>query len=105
MNTVGTIAAILAMISAVIAADARYTKYDDLTDIKDEIINEMRREVTKNRSVMIGSMRREADNLEFQMLEYERKDKNPPRYIIEKHKQIKRQIDSLQTSSQGNEDE
>ncbi len=98
MNAVVSAGAILAMISAVIAADARYTKFDDLNDIKNEIINEMRREVTKNRAVMIGNMQRDADDLEYQMLEFERNEKSTPRYVIEKHKQIKRQIESLRVS-------
>ena len=95
MNLVGGITAVLALISAIIAADARYTKSDDLQDVKKEIINEMRTEVTKNRTVMISSMQRDADDLEFMMMEYERKKQDVPRYIIEKHKQIIRQIEEL----------
>jgi len=66
-----------------------------LVDIKNEIINEMRREVAKNRTVMIASMQRDADDLEFQMMEYEHKKQPAPRFIIEKHKQITRQIEEL----------
>jgi hypothetical protein len=95
MNIIGGITAALALISAIIAADARYTKSDDLTKVKNEIINEMRREVSKNRSVMIARMRRDADDLEYQMMEFESKKKQAPRYIIEKHKEILRQIEEL----------
>ena len=95
MNLVAGIAAVLAMIGAVIGADARYVKYDDLQDIKNEIINEMRREVTKNRAVMIASMQRDADDIEFQMVEFEEAGKKVPRFLIEKHKQITRQIEDL----------
>jgi len=95
MNIVGGITAALALISAIIAADARYTKSDDLTTVKNEIINEMRNEVTKNRTVMISSMQRDADDLEFMMMEFEQKKKPVPRYILEKHKQIIRQIEEL----------
>jgi len=95
MNIIGGVTAVLALISAIIAADGRYTKEDDLQGIKNEIINEMRREVAKNRTVMIASMQRDADDLEFQMMDYEQKNKPVPRFIREKHKQITRQIEEL----------
>ena len=95
MNIIGGTSAALALIAAILAADARYTKHDDLVDIKNEIINEMRREVAKNRTVMIASMQRNADDLEFQMMDYEQQHKPTPRFIIEKHKQITRQIEEL----------
>ena len=95
MNIVAGTAAVLTLIGAIITADARYTKQDDLQDIKNEIINEMRFEISKNRTVMIASMQRDADDLEFQMMDYEQKQKPIPRFIIEKHKQITRQIEEL----------
>lgn len=95
MNIVGGITAVLAVIGGVITFDTRYTKDDDLQTVKNEIINEMRREVTKNRAVMIGSMQRDADDLEYKMLEFEQTNKPVPRYIVEKHKQIIRQIEEL----------
>jgi len=95
MNIIGGATAVVALITAIIAADARYTKNEDLQDIKNEIINEMRREVSKNRTVMIASMQRDADDLEFQMMDYEQNNKPIPRFIVEKHKQITRQIDEL----------
>ena len=96
MNIVAGIIAVLTMIGAVLGADARYTKQDDLLAAKNEIINEMRTEVSKNRAVMIGSMQRDADDLEFMMMEHEQNGTKVPRYIIEKHKQIERQIEELQ---------
>lgn len=95
MNIIGGISAVLALIGGIIAADGRYTKNDDLTTVKNEIINEMRTEVTKNRTVMISSMQRDADDLEFMMMEFDRKKQETPRYVIEKHKQIIRQIEEL----------
>ena len=95
MNLVAGITAVLAMIGGIIAADARYTKEEDLQLIKNEIINEMRREVTKNRAVMIASMQRDADDIEFQMFELEEKGEKVPRFLKEKHKQITRQIEDL----------
>jgi len=95
MNIVAGVGAVLAMISAVIAADARYTKQSDLQDIKDEIINEMRREVTINRAGMIGNMQRDADDIEYQILEFDRQGKTAPRYMVEKQKLITRQIADL----------
>lgn len=95
MNIVASITAVLAMIGAVIGADSRYTKHDDLLDIKNEIVEEMRREITKNRAVMIASMQRNADDIEFQMIEIEEAGEKVPRFLKEKHKQITRQIEDL----------
>ena len=95
MNLVAGITAVLAMIGGIIAADSRYTKHDDLLKIKDEIVNEMRQEVTKNRAVMIASMQRDADDIEFQMIEIEEAGEKVPRFLKEKHKQITRQIEDL----------
>ena len=95
MNTVASTTAVVALISGIIAADSRYVKNDDLQQAKNEIIHEMRTEVTKNRKVMITTMQREADDLEFAMLEYEQQGKKPPRYMVEKFKQITRQIEEL----------
>lgn len=104
MGLVTGIVAVLAMIAAVIGADARYTKYDDLQDIKNEIIDEMRREVSKNRAVMIASMQRSADDIEFQMMEHEQEGTKVPRFLIEKHKQITRQIEDLQAVDRDRKD-
>lgn len=95
MNIIAAVGTVIAIIGAIFAADARYIKVDDLQLMKTEIINEMRREVTKNRAVMIAGMQRDADDLEFIMMEHEQEGSKTPRYIIEKHKQIERQIEDL----------
>ena len=116
-NTVAGITAALALIAGVIGFDSRYLKEADLdaakiefmaeTDAKytiaadlettkNEIINELRQEVSKNRAVMIASMQRSADDIEFQMMEHEQEGTKVPRFLIEKHKQIIRQIEDLQ---------
>lgn len=77
-------------------ADERYTETDDLENVKNEIINELRTEVSKNRAVMIASMQRTADDIEFQMMEHEQNGTKVPRFLVEKHKQILRQIEDLQ---------
>lgn len=116
-NTVVGVTAALGLVAAVIGFDSRYlkeadldtakiefmaetdqkyTKSADLEAVKDEIINELRQEVSKNRAVMIASMQRTADDIEFQMLEHEQNGTKVPRFLLEKHKQIIRQIEDLQ---------
>jgi len=48
---------------------------------------------------MIGSMQRDADDLEYQMLEFTQTNKPVPRFIVEKHKQIIRQIEELKKNA------
>ena len=95
MNLIGGTAAVVALIGGLFAADARYIKSDDLQQVKNEIINEMRYEVSKNRAVMIASMQRNADDIEFQIAEIEQEGDKVPRFLIEKHRQITRQIEDL----------
>ena len=95
MNLVVGTGAVIAMIGGIITADSRYIKSDDLELAKNEIINEMRREVSKNRAVMIASMQRNADDIEFQIAEIEQQGNKVPRFLIEKHRQITRQIEDL----------
>ncbi len=99
MNLIAGITAILALIGGIIAFDARYAKESEITEklvsIKNDIINEMRREVVKNRSVMISAMQREADDLEYRTVVLENDNKPVPRYISDKFKQITRQIEEL----------
>ncbi len=117
MNTVAGVTTALALVAGVITfdsrylkeadldaakiefmaeTDAKYTRADDLEAVKNEIINELRQEVSKNRAVMIASMQRTADDIEFQMMEHEQNNTKVPRFLIEKHKQIIRQIEDLQ---------
>lgn len=94
-----TVAAILGMVAAVFVFDDRYAKEDGLTEqltsMQTSIIAEMRVEVTKNRSAMISNMQRDADDLEYEMSQIERAGNQPPRHMIDKHKQILRDIEEL----------
>ena len=94
-----TAGACVALVAGIFAIDARYTKDADLESVKNEIIRELRTEVTKNRSVMIDTMQREADDLEFQMFQLEEQGKTPPRYMVDKHKQITRDIQELKNET------
>ena len=89
---------VISLFGGIIAFDSRYIKTADLESTKNEIIGEMRREVVKNRGVMIDTMQREADDIEFTMSELTRKKKEIPRYLLEKHKQIIRQIEELKNA-------
>lgn len=91
-----TLGAAFALIAAIFAIDARYTKDTDLQHVKDEIVGELRTEVAKNRSIMIDTMQREADDIEFKIIEMEAAGKIVPRYLSEKHKQITRAIEKLE---------
>lgn len=82
--------------TAIFVIDARYTKDADLQSVKTEIIQELRTEVTKNRSVMIATMEREADDIEFEISQLEDAGATVPRYLSEKHKQILRAIERLE---------
>lgn len=99
MSIIAGVSAVVALIGGIIAFDSRYAKQEDfsskLSDVKDQIIDEMRREVVKNRSVMISAMQREADDLEFQISILERGNQEVPRYMTEKHKLITREIEGL----------
>lgn len=85
-----------AKIAFMAETDQKYTRAADLETTKNEIIDELRQEVSKNRAVMIASMQRTADDIEFQMMEHEENGTKVPRFLIEKHKQILRQIEDLQ---------
>jgi len=89
------ITAVLSVFGGVLAFDSRYLKATDLETTKNEIVGEMRREIVKNRGVMINNMQREADDLEFLISGLEAKKKIVPRYLQEKFKQINRQIKEL----------
>lgn len=90
---------ILGMVAAVVVFDDRYAKEsglkENLNNIKTEIISEMRAEVAKNRSVMISDMQRDADDLEYEISQYEKRGEEPPRYKVDKRKQILRDIEEL----------
>jgi hypothetical protein len=100
------ITAILGMVAAVIVFDDRYAKEEGLTEqlaaMQTSIIAEMRTEVTKNRSAMISNMQRDADDLEYEMSQIERSGDQPPRHMIDKHKQILRDIEELKAGETSN---
>ena len=104
-----TVAAILGMIAAVFVFDDRYAKEDDivndrieltdqLNNMQTSIISEMRVEVTKNRSAMISNMQLDADDIEYEISQIERRGEDVPRHLIDKHKQILRDIEELKSS-------
>ena len=99
MTIVAGITVVLGVFGGVLTFDSRYVKSAALESTKNEIIGEMRREVVRNRSVMINNMQREADDVEFQISEIESKNKKAPRYLLEKHKQILRQIEDLKNEN------
>ena len=90
-----TLGATIALIGGVFAIDARYVKDADLEQAKNEIIGELRSEVAKNRWVMITSMQREADDIEFKIEQLKESGQDVPRYLKEKFKQITRTIEDL----------
>jgi len=105
----GAIAAILGMIAAVFVFDDRYEKTADadadqvalteqLNNMQTSIISEMRVEVTKNRSAMISNMQLDADDIEYEISQLERRNEDVPRHLIDKHKQILRDIEELKSS-------
>ena len=51
---------------------------------------------------MIDAMQREADDLEYQMMELEKNKHKVPRYMSEKHRQILRQIEALKNDKNDN---
>lgn len=102
-NIVAGVTAALALVGGVITFDARYAKEEqvllNLSDVKDEIISEMRREIVKNRTVMVDGMQRDADDLEYQMVQYQSRGEPVPRFMSDKYKQITRQIETLKNDT------
>ena len=105
-DNVGVVVAGIGLIGALFAFDGRYEKAGEsakiMTAAKNEIIHELRSEVSTNRGVLILNMQRDADDLEFQISEYENKNEIAPRYIIEKHKAIVREIETLKKDEKPN---
>jgi hypothetical protein len=97
-----SLGAAAALITTVFAIDARYTKDSDLQQVKNDIVGELRTEVTKNRSIMLDKMQLDADDIEFQIMELQTDGKPVPRYLIEKHKHILRSIGKLENDKNNN---
>ena len=108
MNIIGGITIVLSLVGGVIAFDSRYAKHEEfiltLSQLKIDIINEMRTEVVKNRTVMIQAMQREADDLDYQIKQMEKAGEPVPRYLSEKHTQIERQIEALKNDKTSDTD-
>lgn len=104
ITTAGTITAISTIVGAFIAIDTRYAKAEQmivsLNSAKNEIIQEMRREVVKNRAVMITQMQREADDIEWKILQIEEAGETAPRFMHDKLKLILRDIEELENGGQ-----
>ena len=91
----GVITTIGAMLGTFFLIDDRYAHHKDVQNAKNEIITELRTEVVRNRAVMIETMVLEADDLEYQMDQLAEKGEAIPRYMIERHKGILRQVKEL----------
>lgn len=79
------------IVGAVFAFDARYNTTPAINSLKAEVVQE----IAVNRSAMISLMQRDADDIEFEMITMESNDKPIPRYLIDKHKQLLRDIEKL----------
>lgn len=99
-QTIGTAAGVVTTIGALVGTffliDDRYAHYDDLQNAKNQIITELRVEVVKNRAAMIENMIMEADDLGFEIDRIRATGKEAPRFMVEKHKTILRQIKALE---------
>jgi len=97
----GTVTTALTLMTAIFVFDDRYAKHDaisgDIEKVKEDIISEMRLQISKNRVAMISNMQRDADDLEFMIYTSRQKGEEPLRYIVDKHKQILRDIEQLKS--------
>ena len=96
------IAAIVGMVVSVAVFDDRYAKEEELQGkfdtVQDTIVEEMRKEVTKNRTAMISNMQRDADDIGFTVVELEAAGTPVPRYLREKLIKINRDIERLNSN-------
>lgn len=102
---VSIVTALGAIGGGILAFDARYNPAPleaAMIQIKAEIINEMRTEVAINRTALLSDMLREADDIEYQLVEHELNNTKPPRHLVDKHKQILRDIEKLQNEESNN---
>ncbi len=80
------------IVGAVFAFDARYNTTPAIDSLKSEVVSE----IAINRGAMISMMQANADDIEFQMLEIQGRNETVPRYLIDKHKLLLRDIERLQ---------
>ena len=98
LSIVGGISATVALLATIIAGYNTLTTDEELMSAKQEIVTEMRREVVKNRGVMISTMQREADDILWDMSGMD-ENSDKYRHLSEKHRAITRQIEELRNES------
>jgi hypothetical protein len=108
----GIITTIGAIGGGILAFDARYnpsplkteleSTKTQITETKTSVVNEMRSEVTVNRTALIAILLLFADDIEYQLYQYELNNEKPPRYMVDKHKRILRDIEKLQKTDEDN---
>lgn len=98
LSIIGGISAVVALVATLIAGYDTLTTDAELLQTKQDIISEMRREVVKNRGVMMSTMQREADDI---LWDLEGMDPTTDLYkhLAEKHRDITRQIEDLKHES------
>lgn len=94
LSIVGGISASLALVATIIAGYNTITTDEELMAAKKEIITEMRREVVRNRGVMISALQRTADDLLWDMQGLDQTS-DLFKHLSEKHRQITREIEEL----------
>lgn len=99
-TAIGVVTTIATIGGGFLFFEDRYAHQQDLTislnSAKNEIISTLSAEVVKNRAVMITSMQREADDVEYQMSMLRAEGKPVPRHMIDKFKAITRLIEDLE---------
>jgi hypothetical protein len=99
-TAIGVVTTIATIGGGFLFFEDRYAHQSDLTvslnSAKNEIIATLSAEVVKNRAVMITTMQREADELEYQITMLQAEGKPVPRHIIDKFKAITRSIEDLE---------
>ncbi len=97
---IGIVTTVLGLAAGIFVFDDRYAKAKTFNDAvnraKLEVIQEMRSEVGRNRKAMVSNMQREADDLEYEMSILRAAAAEVPRYMVEKHRNLLRDIRELQ---------
>ena len=98
----GIVGAIAVIVGAVFGFDARYNNQSTLfaiEGVKSQVVTE----IALNRGAMISILQGEADDLEFEIVDYEQRGEVAPRYIVEKLKRTQRTIERLQSNEDINQ--
>jgi len=85
------------IVTGILTIDDRYTKRADLEAVKDQIIGEMRSEVSKNRDIMIQNLEREQLDLEFEIETIQDSSVPVPHYLRAKVREIENTLKELQS--------